>query len=49
MKINRKPSPSKLVARFDAELRDLLLADLKAFKAQHTRRDNQQKQHLSAA
>jgi hypothetical protein len=32
MKIYNKPATSKLVARFDNELRNLLMEDLKAFK-----------------
>jgi hypothetical protein len=32
MKINRKPAASKLVARFDNELRDIITSDLRALK-----------------
>ena len=32
MKTYKTPSTSKLVARFDNELKNLLMADLKAFK-----------------
>jgi hypothetical protein len=32
MKTYKKPATSKLVARFDNELRSLLMADLKAIK-----------------
>jgi hypothetical protein len=32
MKTYKKPASSKLVARFDNELRNLITADLKAFK-----------------
>jgi hypothetical protein len=33
MKTNRKPATSKLVARFDRELLNLLMTDLKIVKA----------------
>lgn len=33
MKTYKKPATSKLVARFDNELKNLLMEDLKAFKA----------------
>ena len=33
MKTYNKPATSKLVARFDKELRELLMSDLKVFKA----------------
>ncbi len=33
MKTYNKPATSKLVARFDKELRELIMNDLKAFKA----------------
>ena len=33
MKIDQKPSASKLIARFDNELKDLIMSDLKAFTA----------------
>lgn len=53
MKTYNKPATSKLVARFDNELRNLLMEDLKAFKEKnkfYTR--NQQdtvRQTMSAA
>jgi hypothetical protein len=33
MKTYNKPATSKLVARFDKELKELIMNDLKAFKA----------------
>jgi len=33
MKTYNKPATSKVVARFDRELRELIMNDLKAFKA----------------
>lgn len=33
MKAYNKPATSKLVVRFDKELRELIMNDLKAFKA----------------
>jgi hypothetical protein len=35
MKTYNKPATSKLVARFDNELRDLLTEDLKAFRSKN--------------
>jgi hypothetical protein len=35
MKTYQKPASSKLVARFDNELRDLIMSDLKAFKVKN--------------
>lgn len=32
---NRKPAPSKLVAQFDNQLMQILMEDLKAFRAQN--------------
>jgi hypothetical protein len=52
MKTYKKPATSKLVARFDDELRSLLLEDLKALKERgvFTTRNNQAAQQtLSAA
>jgi hypothetical protein len=52
MKTYKKPATSKLVARFDDELRNLLLEDLKALKERglFTTRNNQAAQQtLSAA
>jgi len=48
MKTNRKPAPSKLVARFDTLLLQALTEDLKAYRA---KQNNTSKagQHLSAA
>lgn len=41
MKTYRKPSASKLVAKFDSELKDLLMSDLKAVKAAKNQFSNQ--------
>lgn len=52
MKNYSKASPSKLVARFDNELRKILMEDLKAFRAKNPaiRKVNvQEQQHLRAA
>ena len=53
MKTYNKPSTSKLVARFDNELKKLLMEDLKVFKGrnQFYNANNQdaQKQQLKAA
>jgi hypothetical protein len=49
---NNKPAASKLVAKFDAQLRELLMEDLKAFKAKRQFLGANQevaKQSLSAA
>jgi len=35
MKAFNKPSTSKLVARFDNELKNILMEDLKSFKTKH--------------
>ena len=35
MKTQKQPSASKLAKRFDNELKDLLMADLKTFKLNH--------------
>ena len=35
MKIYNKPSASKLASRFDKQLRNLLMSDLKAMKAKN--------------
>lgn len=50
MKNYSKPSPSKL-ARFDQELKNLLMEDLKAFRAKNPniRKVGVQQQHLHAA
>ncbi|WP_158557186.1 hypothetical protein [Mucilaginibacter conchicola] len=47
-----KPATSKLVARYDNELRNLLMEDLKAFRERNQFTSNKQKavqQTLSAA
>lgn len=53
MKAFNKPATSKLVARFDNELKNLLMEDLKAFreKNQFSTRNKQEaaQQQLSAA
>jgi hypothetical protein len=53
MKAFNKPATSKLVARFDNELKNLLMEDLKAFREKnHLSTRNQQeaaRQQLSAA
>lgn len=50
MKTFRKPSISKLVAKFDNELRELLMNDLKAIKqAKNQFLDNTKTNSLSAA
>ncbi len=41
MKTYNKPATSKLVARFDSELKQLLMEDLKAFRAKNNQRNNQ--------
>jgi hypothetical protein len=47
---NRKPAPSKLVAKFDHELMNILMEDLKAFRAQNPaiRKVGQQHQLIAA-
>lgn len=49
MKTYKKTATSKLFARFDNELRDLLMADLKALKerGQFTTRNNQATQQAA--
>ncbi|WP_156088750.1 hypothetical protein [Mucilaginibacter pedocola] len=49
MKTYQKPATSKLVARFDNDLKNLLMADLKAFKerSQFTTRNNQATQQAA--
>lgn len=51
MKNYSKPAPSKLVARFDNELKKILMADLKAFRTNNPaiRKVDVQVQHLRAA
>lgn len=48
MKTNRKAAPSKLVARFDTLLLQVLTEDLKAYRAKQTS-TSKASQHLSAA
>ena len=42
MKTNQKPATSKLVARFDNELKQLLMEDLKAFRMKNQFYNNNQ-------
>lgn len=50
MKNYRKPAPSKLVARFDNELKNILMEDLKAFRSRNPNiRKVGEQNHLSAA
>ncbi len=50
MKTYRKPSISKLVAKFDSELKELIMSDLKAIKEAKNQFLNQSKSNsLSAA
>jgi hypothetical protein len=37
MKTNRKPATSKLVARFDSELVDIIMSDLRAIRGVKSR------------
>jgi hypothetical protein len=50
MKTYNKPATSKLVARFDNELKNLLMADLKAFRerTQFIKSNKQATQQLAA-
>jgi hypothetical protein len=51
MKTYKKPAISKLLIRFDNELKDMLMEDLKAFKArtpQYIPRNNQSAQQQAA-
>ena len=41
MKTYNKPATSKLLARFDNELKQLLMEDLKVFLAKNIERNNQ--------
>ncbi|MFD0752146.1 hypothetical protein ACFQZS_18475 [Mucilaginibacter calamicampi] len=41
MKTYNKPATSKLLKRFDNELKQLLMEDLKAFRAKNIQRNNQ--------
>lgn len=41
MKAYNKPATSKLLARFDNELKQLLMEDLKVFRAKNIIRNNQ--------
>jgi hypothetical protein len=49
MKTYKKPATSKLVTRFDNDLKNLLMEDLKAFKerSQFTTRNNQAAQQAA--
>lgn len=50
MKTYNKPATSKLIARFDATLKQLLAEDLKAFKGKgFSQRNNQSAQQQQAA
>jgi len=49
MKAYNKPATSKLVARFDKELRDILMNDLKVVKAKNNLFNTMQSAQLSAA
>jgi hypothetical protein len=53
MKTYKKPSTSKLVARFDNELMSLLMEDLKAFRERNqfssSKKQDAAQQQLSAA
>ncbi|SDE42002.1 hypothetical protein SAMN05216464_10671 [Mucilaginibacter pineti] len=52
MKTYKTPSASKLVARFDNELKNMLLQDLRSFKANSTVRNISQqaaRENMSAA
>jgi len=46
---NRKPAPSKLVAKFDNELMNILMEDLKAFRAKNPAIRKATEQQLLAA
>jgi len=49
MKTYNKPATSKLIVRFDNELKQLLMEDLKAFRAKNNQRNNQPVLHQQAA
>ncbi len=49
MKTYKTPSTSKLVARFDNELKNLLMADLKAFKERNQFLSNNNNQAIVKA
>lgn len=49
MKTQQKSAISKLLKRFDNDLKEMLLADLKAFKSQFTNSNNQSAQQQKAA
>jgi hypothetical protein len=42
MKTNKKPATSKLLTRFDNELRNLLMEDLKVFRERNQFKGNNQ-------
>ena len=49
MKTYNKPATSKLLARFDNELKQLLMDDLKVFRAKNIERNNQPATQKQAA
>ena len=49
MKTYNKPATSKLLVRFDNELKQLLMEDLKGFRAKNFRRNNQPATQQQAA
>jgi len=49
MKTYNKPATSKLLKRFDNELKQLLMEDLKVFRAKNTLRNNQPAMQQQAA
>jgi len=49
MKTYNKPATSKLLARFDNELKQLLMEDLRVFRAKNTQCNNQPAIHKQAA
>jgi hypothetical protein len=49
MKTYNKPATSKLLKRFDNELKQLLMEDLKVFRAKTPQRNNQPAIHQQAA
>ena len=49
MKTTKKPATSKLLTRFDTELRNLLMEDLKVFREKNQFKANNQKAVQKAA
>ncbi len=49
MKTYNKPAASKLLKRFDNELKQLLMEDLKVFRGKNIRRNNQPAMQTLAA